>query len=104
MLSTTRFIKIGKQLLNTSSIKMVRIEPNQFFIELNHPGIANGYLCMGTGFFSSEYSAIQVCKDRDPQTYKDVEKWINRMVNTYESNGMNACELDDLELLLKPNK
>ena len=94
-----RFIKIGKTMLNTDSIKMVRIEPTEFHIELKHPGIANGYLCMGTGLFSSECSAINVCKEREPQTYKDVEKWVNQMINSYESDKMNVCEPEDLELL-----
>lgn len=86
---------------------MVRIEPTEFLIELHHPGIANGYLCMGTGLFSSENSAIKVCKEKDPQTYKDVEKWVNKMINGYESDEMNVYEPDELKLLFgeqKPNK
>ena len=80
-MSTRRFIKLGNSLLNTNSIRRVWIDPKEFQIELN-PGGTSGFLMMGSGQFSADNDVIKVNKEKHSQTYQDLEKWIQKTINT----------------------
>jgi hypothetical protein len=78
-MSTRRFIKIGNNILNINSIRRVWIDPKQFEIELNAGG-TTGFLMMGSGQFSAENDMIKVNKEKHPESYNELEKWIQEMI------------------------
>jgi hypothetical protein len=78
-MSTRRFIKIGNSILNINSIRRVFIDPKQFDIELNAGGTI-GFLMMGSGQFSSENDMIKVNKEKHPESYKELENWIQETI------------------------
>ena len=78
-MSTRRFIKIGNNLLNINSIRRVFIDPKQFDIELNSGG-TTGFLMMGSGQFSAENDMIKVNKEKHPESYKELETWIQETI------------------------
>ena len=80
-MSTIRFIKLGNSLLNTNSIRRVWIDPKEFVIELN-PGGTTGFMMFGSGSFSGDNDVIKVNKEKHSQTYQDLEKWIQKTINT----------------------
>jgi hypothetical protein len=80
-MSTIRFIKLGNSLLNTNSIRRVWIDPKEFVIELTPSG-TSGFLLMGSGSFTGDSDVIKVNKEKHSQTYQDLEKWIQKTINT----------------------
>ena len=80
-MSTIRFIKLGNSLLNTNSIRRVFVDPKEFVIELN-PGGTTGFMMFGSGSFSADNDVIKVNKEKHSQTYQDLEKWIQKTINT----------------------
>ena len=78
-MSTRNFIKLGNSLLNTNYIRRVWIDPKEFHIELNPSG-TSGCLLMGSGSFSGDSDAIKVNKEKHPESYKELEKWVQEMI------------------------
>ncbi len=78
-MSTRRFIKLGNSLLNTNSIRRVWIDPKEFQIEVN-PGGTTGFMLMGSGSFRADDDVIKVNKEKHPQSYQDLEKWIQETI------------------------
>ena len=74
-MSTRRFIKIGNSLINTNAIRRVWFDEKAFEIELNPAG-TTGFLMMGSGSFHADSDHIKVIKEKHPDSYKEMEKWI----------------------------
>jgi hypothetical protein len=78
-MSSRRFIKLSNLLLNTNSIRRVWIDPKEFQIELT-PAEINGFLVGGSGTFSSDNDLIKINKVKHPQSYKDLENWVQETI------------------------
>ena len=77
-MSTRRFIKIGNSLINTNAIRRVWFDEKAFEIELNPAG-TTGFLMMGSGSFQSDCDHIKVNKEKHPDSYKEMEKWVQEI-------------------------
>lgn len=76
---TRKFLKIGNSFINTNAIRRVIMDPTEFYIELNPSG-TNGFMMLGSGSFSgSDCDSIKVNKEKHPDGYKEVEKWIQEI-------------------------
>jgi len=74
-MSTRRFLKIGNSIINTNAIRRVWFDEKAFEIELNPAG-TSGFLMMGSGSFHADSDHIKVNKEKHPDSYKEMEKWI----------------------------
>lgn len=83
-MSTRRFIKLGNSVINTNSIRRVWIDPKEFEIELNPSG-TTGFLMMGSGSFNSDSDSIKVNKEKYPESYKEMEKWVQEITLSNQS-------------------
>lgn len=82
-MSSRRFIKLSNLLLNTNSIRRVWLDPKEFRIELNPAGM-DGFLVGGSGIFSSDGDVIKINKVKHPQSYKDLENWVQETIVSNE--------------------
>lgn len=78
----TTFLKLTNQIINTSDIHRILIQPNKYYIEINRD-LSDIYfgLLFGSGFGNlvSKYTKIEICKYTDPYDYNIVYDWINRI-------------------------
>jgi hypothetical protein len=81
MSSARRFIKLGNCLVNINAIRRVWFDTNAFQIELNPSG-TTGFMFMGSGSFEGDVDNIKVCKEKHPESYKEMEKWFLENSNT----------------------
>ena len=70
-----KFIKLSSLLLNTNYIKKISIKPDYYCIDL-HDNNFSGFLVFSFGWVSSDSSSIDICKNKDPEDYQIIKKWI----------------------------
>jgi hypothetical protein len=77
-MSTRKFIKLGNSIINTNAIRRVWFDEKAFEIELNPSG-TTGFFLMGSGSIQGDVDNIKVKKDTHPESYKEIEKWIQEI-------------------------
>ncbi len=70
-----QFIKLGKFIVNTSTIKYVTVEESKYYVTLLTPDI-NGFTIFGSGSLSSHDDYITVCAEKNADSYKTLTEWI----------------------------
>jgi hypothetical protein len=76
----SRFLKLTSMILNTNDIHQIIIHPNKYYI-MTKSFSGFGMSFAGTGFntISSNELHMEVCETKDPNDYKIVSDWINKI-------------------------
>jgi hypothetical protein len=73
-----QFIKLSSMLINKNLITSVFIKPNKYHIYTVENNI-NGYMLFGSGGASSSPEKIVICKEKSPEDYKIISKWMDML-------------------------
>ena len=72
----SRFIKLSNCLINVRHVRTILYnEPNKYVIKLSI-NAANGWMLFGSGNFTTYNEVVHVCKEKDPEDYNIIKKWI----------------------------
>ena len=78
----SKFIKLTSRIINSHHIKEIVQSPNKFNIRFaNHK--TGGFLIVGSGRADSLDDDFNICIKKNPQDYKIVSDWINKMNNNW---------------------
>lgn len=70
-----QFLKLGKYIVNTSTIKHVTVGEGKYFVTLITPEIS-GFSLFGSGQLSTSDDYITVCAEKNADSYKTLTEWI----------------------------
>jgi len=73
------FLRLSSHLINISKISHISIKDSMYSINItsNNP---IGFMIAGSGFLNCE-DKLDIHKDKDPEDYKVVSKWIDNLDN-----------------------
>ena len=76
----SNFIKLTSIIINTKTIKNINIniKNSSYCINLTHQKL-DGFMIFSSGYFTSIDYKIDICKTKDPQDYKIISDWINKL-------------------------
>ena len=74
-----KFIKLSNLIINTSKISTIKISDSQYLIKMDKIDVS-GFIFFGSGFLSSNYNEIKVCKNKDKKDYDIIKDYINSIV------------------------
>ena len=75
----SRFLKLTKSIINANQIRIIDFnKPNKYEIHLVSKEIY-GYTVFGTGTIESYEPYITVCQEKQPEDYKIVSDWIQKL-------------------------
>lgn len=72
----TRFLKLPRLVLNTSSILRIRQDNEVYKIFTNEMQLSVGFWFAGTGGYSGETMTYEFSKEKNPIEYDIIQKWI----------------------------
>ena len=73
-----KFLKLTTRIINSNYIRNISFDENTYWIDIlshNH----SGFLIGGTGFLSTNYENITVCREKFPQDFKMITEWISQV-------------------------
>lgn len=72
----SRFIKLTNCLINVRDVRTILYnEPNKYVINFSYNAM-NGIVLFGSGNFTTYNEVVHVCKEKDPEDYNIIKKWI----------------------------
>ena len=76
----TKFIKLTNIILNTNDLHSIIIKPNKYYINFTIKIFDGSYWCIsGSNVISSNTYQVEVCKNTNPNDYKLVSAWIDKI-------------------------
>ncbi len=80
-----QFLKLGKFIVNTSTIKYVTVEESKYYVTLLTPEIS-GFTLFGSGTLGTRDDYITVCAEKNADSYKTLTEWIESVSLPYGQN------------------
>ena len=74
----SNFIKLTSIIINTQTIKNINVKPSSYCINLTSQKI-DGFMLFSNGFLTSIDYKIDICKEKEPDDYKIISEWINKL-------------------------
>jgi hypothetical protein len=74
----SQFIKLTNRIINTSKIVNIKIEQTKYYMLMSNNTIT-GYFVISFGQINTADNIIEICKDSDPNDYKIITEWINKI-------------------------
>ena len=72
----SRFIKLTNCIINVRHVRNILYnEPNKYVINFSYNKM-NGFILVGSGNFTTHNEVVHVCKEKNPEDYNIVKKWI----------------------------
>lgn len=80
-MSSFRFIKLNKHIINPKFIEHIEIKENLYIVSLSNKSI-NGTSIFSLGWINSSVQQFGICSKNNPEDYKTITKWLD--VNTFK--------------------
>lgn len=74
----SRFLKLSHTIINVSHIKEITIRESKYTIYLQS-NRHSGFSIAGSGFISNDNDYYTICKNKNPEDYIKVDKWIKNI-------------------------
>ena len=75
----SNFIKFSSVMINTAKISRIDIQLNKYSIHFLDDKISGIWLFGGGVLNSNKDKILDICKEKDPQDYKMLTDWINKI-------------------------
>ena len=72
----SQFIKLTSIIINKNLITSIFMKQNKYHIYTVENNI-NGFMFFGSGVVNSSPEKIVICKEKSPEDYKIISKWID---------------------------
>ncbi len=73
----SHFLKFRHLILNTKYIQYIQVKEHKYIIDCFNG--AHGAFIVGSGGIKTEKFQVEICKKEDPENYKILENWIQKI-------------------------
>lgn len=84
-MSSLRFIRLNKYIINPRFIEHIEIKENLYIVSLSNSSIDGTSIC-SLGWINSSFKQFTICSKNNPDDYKIITKWLD--TNTFNLNHL----------------